>query len=58
MKSLIRRFIREAYGQDLVEYAFLLVFIALAVAAIMNATASAISVVFDDVNAGVTQRPG
>ena len=29
MKNLIQRFIREEEGQDLVEYAFLLVFIAL-----------------------------
>jgi Flp pilus assembly pilin Flp len=31
MKNLFARFIREEEGQDLVEYAFLVVFIALAV---------------------------
>jgi len=33
MKNLLKRFIREDQGQDLIEYAFLAVFIALAVGA-------------------------
>jgi pilus assembly protein Flp/PilA len=33
MKKLIARFVREDEGQDLIEYAFLAVFIALAVVA-------------------------
>jgi len=36
MKSLLKRFVREEEGQDLIEYAFLAVFIALVVTVALN----------------------
>ena len=53
MKNLIQRFIREEEGQDLVEYAFLLVFIALAVSAILIVTGTTITTLFTNVNTGI-----
>ena len=50
MKNMILRFIREEDGQDLVEYAFLLVFIALALIALVTATGTGIQAVFTQVN--------
>jgi Flp pilus assembly pilin Flp len=46
MKNLIQRFIREEEGQDLVEYAFLIVFIALLMIGVLTSTEGAISTVF------------
>ena len=43
MKTLIARFIREEQGQDLIEYAFLAVFIALAVTLGLQAVATGIN---------------
>ena len=43
MKNLILRFVREDEGQDLIEYAFLAVFIALAVTVGLQAVASGIN---------------
>jgi Flp pilus assembly pilin Flp len=43
MKMLIARFIREEQGQDLIEYAFLAVFIALAVTLGLQAVATGIN---------------
>jgi Flp pilus assembly pilin Flp len=43
MKNLIARFVREEEGQDLIEYAFLAVFIALAVTAGLTAVATGIN---------------
>ncbi len=43
MKNLIARFVREEAGQDLIEYAFLAVFIALAVTAGLQAVASGVN---------------
>ena len=46
MKNLILRFIRDEEGQDLVEYAFLIVFIALLMVGVLTATETSISGVF------------
>ena len=46
MKNMIQRFIREEDGQDLVEYAFLIVFIAILCIAILQSTSTAINGVF------------
>ena len=54
MKNLMLRFIREEEGQDLVEYAFLIVFIALAVTLVLQATATSINTLFSAVNTGIT----
>jgi Flp pilus assembly pilin Flp len=43
MKTLIARFIRDEEGQDLIEYAFLAVFIALAVTVGLSAVATGIN---------------
>ena len=53
MKNLIRRFIREEEGQDLVEYAFLLVFIALTLIAILTTVGTSVNSLFDQVNTGI-----
>ena len=43
MKSLFARFVREDQGQDLIEYAFLAVFIALAVVVGLKAVATGVN---------------
>ena len=43
MKNLIARFVREEAGQDLIEYAFLAVFIGLAVTIGLKAVATGIN---------------
>ena len=43
MKNLIARFVREDEGQDLVEYAFLLVFVALLVTAGLGLLGTAVN---------------
>ena len=43
MKSLLTRFIREDHGQDLIEYAFLAVFIALVVMLGLTAVGNAVN---------------
>ena len=57
MKNLIQRFIREEEGQDLVEYAFLIVFIAFAVTAAMGVLAGDISTLFNDIAAAISTAP-
>jgi Flp pilus assembly pilin Flp len=53
MKNLMLRFIREEEGQDLVEYAFLIVFIALLITATLQATEASIAGVFSRIIASV-----
>ena len=43
MKNLIVRFVREDAGQDLIEYAFLAVFIGLVVTSALSAVANGIN---------------
>ena len=43
MKNLIARFVREESGQDLIEYAFLAVFIALVVILGLTAVGTAVN---------------
>jgi Flp pilus assembly pilin Flp len=49
MKNLIQRFIREEEGQDLIEYAFLVVFIAILAITILKNTSAAINGVFQKI---------
>jgi pilus assembly protein Flp/PilA len=56
MKSLLVRFIREDEGQDLIEYAFLAVFIALAVTAAIQGIGTALSSQFSNISTQV--NPG
>jgi Flp pilus assembly pilin Flp len=53
MKNLIQRFIREEEGQDLVEYAFLIVFIALLMIGVLQSTQGSIASVFQRIVATV-----
>ena len=54
MKNLIQRFIREEEGQDLIEYAFLVMFIALALIIALTATGGLISNLFEYINGKLT----
>ncbi len=58
MKGLLRRFVREEGGQDLIEYALLAGFISLvAVTAIKNVS-SGVNGVYNNINDQVAQIPG
>ncbi len=46
MKDLMKRFVREEEGQDLIEYALLVVFIAIIVAVVLPEVGTAVSTVF------------
>ncbi len=52
--KLLKRLWREEAGQDLVEYALLLVLISLAAVAAMNTLASAISTAFGNATTNLT----
>ena len=54
MIELIRKFIRDEEGQDLVEYALLLVFLALAAIAILPTLGSSVNRVFSQSNSALT----
>ena len=49
MRELLGRFIRDEDGQDLIEYAFLVVFIAILTMAILNGASGAINSVFQSI---------
>jgi len=46
MKGLIRSCVREEEGQDLIEYAFLVVFLALVVLVILGSAGTSVSGIF------------
>ncbi len=50
MKNLIQRFIREEEGQDLIEYALLIVFIALIVVVALDPLGDAVSAVYNSIH--------
>jgi pilus assembly protein Flp/PilA len=50
MKNIIQRFVREDAGQDLVEYAFLLAFVALIAVIGVKVLGSGISSLFSGIN--------
>jgi Flp pilus assembly pilin Flp len=54
MKNFIRRFVREDEGQDLIEYAFLAVFIALVVTAGLQAIANGLNTQFSNIGTQVS----
>lgn len=58
MKTLFRRLWQEEEGQDLVEYALLVVLIALGAIAAMKSLASAISDAFSNASANLTSAAG
>jgi len=49
MQRLITRFIREEKGQDLIEYAFLAVFIALVVTAALTILGTSLNTAFSNI---------
>lgn len=54
MKQFLTRFVREDEGQDLIEYAFLAVFIALAVTTVLGLVGTGLNTAFTNVNTAVT----
>ena len=50
MRELMKNFIRDEEGQDLVEYALLLVFLALAAIAVLPTLGSSVNRVFSQSN--------
>ena len=53
MKALFNRFVREEAGQDLIEYALLAGFIALAATAAITSIGTSLNVLYDAVNTQV-----
>ena len=53
MAQLINRFVRNEEGQDLVEYALLLVFLALAAITILPTLGSSVNRVFSESNSAL-----
>lgn len=49
MKNLIKRFVREEEGQDLIEYALLIFFIAIVVMAALGPLGIAVDAVYDQI---------
>jgi pilus assembly protein Flp/PilA len=54
MKNLLKRFIREDQGQDLIEYAFLAVFIALVVTAALTLLGTSLNTAFSNIEGQVS----
>ena len=54
MKALLSRFVRDEEGQDLIEYALLAAFIALACVLAMTAVGGGINTLFTKVNTDLT----
>ena len=54
MKNLIARFVRDDQGQDLIEYALMAGFVAVAAGAIMPGVAKSISTIFSKVASVMT----
>ncbi len=54
MKNLIKRFVREAEGQDLIEYALLAALIGLATTAAMTLLAGSLSTEFSNIGTSIT----
>ena len=53
MLQMIQRFLRDEEGQDLVEYALLLVFLALAAISILPTLGSSVNRVFSESNSAL-----
>jgi pilus assembly protein Flp/PilA len=58
MKGLLRRLVREDEGQDLIEYALLAGFVALAVVTGMTALATALNETYENIGTKVGEVPG
>ncbi len=53
MRNLIRRFVRETEGQDLIEYALLAAIIALGVIAAMTGVRDALNTQFNNISSTI-----
>lgn len=51
MQNLLKRFVREEEGQDLIEYALLIVFIALVVIVALGPLGTAVRTVYENIKA-------
>jgi len=58
MKSCLRRFWKQTEGQDLVEYALMAGFVALAAAALMPNVTTSISTIFSKINSLLSSAAG
>jgi len=58
MKALLKRFVREEEGQDLIEYALLAGFISLVAVAAITSVGPGINGVYNNINAKVVAIPG
>lgn len=58
MTECMRRFWRETEGQDLIEYALMAGFVALAAAALMPNVTSSISTIFSKINSLLSSAAG
>jgi len=54
MKELMNRFVREDEGQDLIEYALLVFFIAIVVALVLPPLGTAIAAVYQSITTSLT----
>jgi Flp pilus assembly pilin Flp len=55
MKTLLRSFLREEHGQDLIEYTLLLAFVALASAALFINSGASVSTIWSGANSSLSQ---
>lgn len=58
MTHVMRRFWKETEGQDLIEYALMAGFVALAAAALMPNVTSSISTIFSKINSLLSSAAG
>ena len=58
MKSLLKRFVCEDQGQDLIEYALLAGFISLVAVAAITAVGAGVNGVYQNINTQVMSIPG
>ena len=57
MRNLFQRFVREDQGQDLIEYAFLAVFIALVVVIGLQSVGTAVNTTMSNIGSQVSSAP-
>ena len=58
MKNLLKRFVRDEQGQDLIEYALLAGFISLVAVAAITAVGTGVNSVYIELNSQVDKIPG
>jgi len=58
MKALLKRFVREEEGQDLIEYALLAGFISLVAVAAITQVGVGVNGVYNNINSQVQAIPG